>query len=201
MFIAEKSGLMDYQTALEYQNKLVYLRQNGLKTDYFLLLEHDHVFTTGKGANKENILDKNIPVITTNRGGDLTYHGPGQLIGYIILDLRQKNLDLHSYLRSIEQLIMETVKKLDIEAYQIPGLTGVWAENKKIASIGIGIKKGITMHGFALNVNTDLSYFSKINPCGLSSDNISSLGKIKNKKFNMEKIQDLFIEKFPVIFL
>lgn len=200
MFIAEKLGLIDYQKALDYQNELVYLKQNGLQSDYFLLLEHNHVFTMGKGTNKSNILDKNISIIITNRGGDLTYHGPGQLIGYIILDLKSKNLDLNIYLRKIEELIVEVLRILDIEAYRIQNLTGIWVENKKIASIGIGVKKGITMHGFALNVNPDLSYFSKINPCGLSPNNISSLSKIKNKDFNFEIIQELFIEKFPDIF-
>ena len=197
MLISEKLGLIDYQQALEYQNKLVYLKQNGLQTDYFLLLEHNHVFTMGKGANKNNILDKNISVLVTNRGGDLTYHGPGQIIGYIILDLKLKNLDVHSYLRKIETLIIEVLDKLNINAYRINGLTGIWTENKKIASIGIAIKKSITMHGFALNVNTDLSYFFKINPCGLSPDNISSLSKIKNKSFDLEIIQELFIETIP----
>jgi len=200
MFIIEKLGLIDFQKALKYQNKLVSLKQNGLKTNYFLLMEHDHVFTMGKGADLKNILDKNISAVVTNRGGDITYHGPGQLIGYIILDLRSDKFDIYGFLRYIELLIIGVLKKLDINAYQIEGLRGVWAENKKLVSIGVGVKKGITMHGFALNVNPDLSYFSKINPCGLDSKSISSIAELKKMNFPMKTVQNLFIEQFPEFF-
>ncbi|MDD3014365.1 MAG: lipoyl(octanoyl) transferase LipB [Candidatus Gastranaerophilales bacterium] len=200
MFKVEKLGLIDFQKALEYQNKLVSLKQKGSKTNYFLMMEHEHVFTMGKGADLKNILDKNIPVIVTNRGGDITYHGPGQLTGYIIFDLRSDKFDIHGFLRYIELLIIGVLNKLDIDAYQIEGLRGVWAENKKVASIGIGVKKGITMHGFALNVNPDLSYFSKINPCGLNSSCISSITELKKSVFSMETLFELFIKEFPEYF-
>jgi lipoyl(octanoyl) transferase len=200
MFIIEKLGLIDFYKALEYQNKLVFLKHNGLKANFFLLMEHNHVFTMGKGANLKNIIDKDISVTVTNRGGDITYHGPGQLIGYIIFDLRSGEFDVHGFLRYIELLIISVLKKLDINAYQIEGLRGVWAENKKIASIGIGVKRGITMHGFALNVNPDLTYFSKINPCGLDSNDISSIAELKQENFPIKTLYKLFIEEFPAFF-
>jgi len=200
MFKIEKLGLIDFQKALEYQNKLVSLKQNGSKINYFLMMEHEHVFTMGKGANLKNILDKNISTIVTNRGGDITYHGPGQLTGYIILDLRSNKFDLYGFLSYIELLIINVLEKLDINAYQIEGLRGVWAEGKKVASIGIGVKKGITMHGFALNVNPDLAYFSKIKPCGLDSKNISSIAELKKENFTVETVQELFIQQFPEFF-
>jgi len=198
MFKIENLGLIDFNKALDYQNKLVFLKQNGLKTDYFLLMEHNHVFTTGKCADARNILDKNIPITITNRGGDITYHGPGQLIGYIILDLKSSKFDVHDFLRHIELLIINTLKKIDINACKIDGLTGVWVEDKKIASIGIGVKKGITMHGFALNVNTDLSYFSKINPCGLDAGIITSIARIKKANINMEMIKEMFMSELKL---
>lgn len=197
MFKIETLGLVDYQKALEYQNKLVYLKQNGLKTNFFLLLEHDHIYTMGKGANLKNILDDSIPVIVTNRGGDITYHGPGQLIGYIIFDLKSDKFDIHTFIRRIELLIISVLKKLDIDAYQADSLTGVWAENKKLASIGVGVKKGITMHGFALNVNPDLSYFLKINPCGLDSIFLSSIAELKKIDISLQTVQEMFIKEFP----
>ena len=200
MWKIKKLGKIGYQEALEYQNHLVKLKQDGLKDNFLLLLEHYPIFTMGKGADKNNVLDKNIPVIVINRGGDLTYHGPGQLIGYIIIDLKTQNYDLHQYLRKIEELLIETLKEIDIQAYRIDKLTGVWANSRKLASIGIGIKKGITMHGFALNINPDLSYFSKINPCGLNSSLISSIKELKNSPISLVNIENLIIKNFFNIF-
>jgi lipoyl(octanoyl) transferase len=154
----------------------------------------------GKGADLKNILDKDILAVVTNRGGDITYHGPGQLVGYIILDLRSDKFDIYGFLRYIELLIVSVLNKLDIDAYQVEGLRGVWAENKKVASIGVGVKKGITMHGFALNINPDLSYFSKINPCGLDSKKISSISELKKRDFDIKTVQKLFVEQFPEFF-
>lgn len=191
-FKVEKLGLIDYQDALDYQHELVDRKQKGDKSDYLLLLEHNHVFTMGKGANLDNILDKNIPVIATNRGGDLTYHGPGQLVGYFIVDLKTANTDIHSHIRSIENLIINVLGKININAYTIPGLTGVWCEGKKIASIGIGVKRGITMHGFALNVCPDLSNFHKINPCGLLPENVCSLKELTGSEVSINLLENLF---------
>lgn len=193
-------GRIEYQKALEYQLELVNLKQNGLETDYLLLLEHDPVFTMGKGANPDNILDKNIPVVITNRGGDLTYHCPGQLVGYIIMDLKKRNIDIHSFIRKIEFIIIKALSYLDIQAYTLEGLTGVWAEGRKLASIGIGVKRGITMHGFAININSDLSNFYKINPCGLSAEKISSIELIRNEKISFDLARNLLIKSFCLIY-
>lgn len=200
MWKIEKLGKIDYLTALDYQNQHVQFKQNGMKEDFLLLLEHEPIFTMGKGADKRNILDTTIPVITTNRGGDLTYHGPGQIVGYVIMDLNRNKTDLHKYLRQIEGLIISVLENLDIQAYRIDGLTGVWAEGKKLASIGIGVKKGITMHGFALNINPDLSYFYRINPCGLDSSLISSVKELKNINIPVEYVESLVIKEFFKIF-
>ena len=200
MFQIKKLGLINYDAALEYQKRLVSLKHNGLNDDFFLLLEHNHIFTMGKGANRNNILDKNIAVTITNRGGDVTYHGPGQLIGYIIMDLKSKNTDIHQYIRKIEDLIIEVLEELDINAHRNTGFTGVWVEDRKIASIGIGVKKSITMHGFALNVNSDLLQFSRINPCGLNSKVITSIKELKGSSIFFEEVENLFIKKFADIF-
>lgn len=195
-----KLGKIEYLKALEYQLNLVNLKQKSLKDEFLILLEHPDTYTMGKGADKNNILDKNIPIIVTNRGGDITYHGQGQMICYIIMNLKSKNLDLHEYLRKIESVIIKTLKKLNINAYRIQGLSGVWAENKKLASIGIGVKKGITMHGFSLNINTDLKKFYKINPCGLKPEMISSVKELKKKHISFKHIESLLLESFTEVF-
>lgn len=201
MWQIQKLGLIDYQEALELQLELVDKKQQGLKDNFFLLCEHPPVFTRGKGSKENNILNKNNPVIMTNRGGDLTYHEPGQLIGYIIFDLKAEKYNVKTYLDKIEQLIINTLAKMDIQAQKHHELVGVWVGDKKIASIGIGIKKGITMHGFALNINNDLGGFSSINPCGLHSSVMTSVKKIKGKEFPLTEIQDIMISEFDKISL
>lgn len=197
MWKIEKLGKIDYQKAYEYQLSLV---ERKLKENYFLLCEHPPVFTRGKGSKEINILDKNIPVIMTNRGGDLTYHEPGQLVGYIILDLRVEKLSVKTYLNKIENLIINTLARINIEAREHHDLVGVWVGEKKIASIGIGIKKGITMHGFALNINNNMEGFSRINPCGLNHEIMTSVKEIKDEEISLELVQDLMIEEFYKIF-
>lgn len=206
MWNIKKLGKIDYQKAYELQISLVEKQiLNQVQNDktaekHFLLCEHDPVFTRGKGSKEINILDKNIPVVMTNRGGDLTYHEPGQLVGYIILDLKNNKLSVKAYLDKVEKLIINTLARLDIEAREHDDLVGVWVGEKKIASIGIGIKKGIVMHGFALNVNNDMKGFSRINPCGLSPEIMTSVKTIKSKEISLNFIQDLMIEEFYKIF-
>lgn len=200
MWRIQKLNKIDYQKAYEYQLSLAEKKQAGYTENYFLLAEHPPVFTRGKGSKETNILDKAIPVIMTNRGGDLTYHEPGQLVGYIILDLKAEKLTVKAYLQKIEKLIINTLAKIGIEAQEHPDLVGVWVKDKKIASIGIGIKKGITMHGFALNINNSMEGFSRINPCGLSADIMTSVKKLKKEEISPELIQNLMIEEFYKIF-
>jgi lipoyl(octanoyl) transferase len=171
----QQLGRVDYGAALELQQKLAAERKRGLICDQLLLIEHPHVITLGRNGHMENllagdhVLDRaGISFYPTDRGGDITYHGPGQLVGYPILDLREWKRDVGAYVRAIEQVIIDTLADFGISAGRIPKLTGVWVDECKIAAIGVHISRWVTSHGFALNVSTDLSYFHYIVPCGLT---------------------------------
>ncbi len=168
-------GRIGYGKAFELQQQLVAERKQGQIGDQLLLLEHPHVVTLGRNGRMENLLASGeilsragVSFYPTDRGGDITYHGPGQLVGYPILDLREWKRDVVGYVRAIEQVIIDTLADYGIDAGRIPKLTGVWVEERKIAAIGVHISRWVTSHGFALNVNTDLSYFQYIVPCGLT---------------------------------
>ena len=168
-------GRTDYGTALELQRQLIAERQQGLIPDQLLLLEHPHVITLGRNGKAGNVLASaevlsraGIAFYPTDRGGDVTYHGPGQLVGYPIVDLREWQRDVGAYVRAVEQAIIDTLADYGISAGRIPKLTGVWVDDCKIAAIGVHISRWVTSHGFALNVSTDLSYFQYIVPCGLT---------------------------------
>src|SRR5581483_9288969 len=159
-------GRIGYAGALELQQELIAERKAGRIDDQLLLLEHPHVITLGRNGHMENLLASDeileragITFYPTDRGGDVTYHGPGQLVGYPILDLKEWKRDVGAYVRAIEQTIIETLADFGIVAGRIPKLTGVWVEGRKIAAIGVHLSRWVTSHGFALNVNTDLSYF------------------------------------------
>ena len=168
-------GRMRYSEAYALQQRLVEQRKRGLIPDQFLIVEHPHVVTMGRNGRHENLLaDENllsragIEFHHTDRGGDVTYHGPGQIVGYPILDLREWKRDVVAYVRSVEQLIIDALAQFDIDAGREPAMTGVWVDGRKIAAIGVHISRWVTSHGFALNVSTDLSYFQYIVPCGLT---------------------------------
>jgi len=168
-------GRIDYASALELQQRLASDRKQGLIPDQLLLLEHPHVITLGRNGHLENLLaDREILAragigfYPTDRGGDVTYHGPGQLVGYPILDLRDWKRDVGAYVRAVEETIIATLSEYGIAAGRIPKLTGVWVGESKIAAIGVHLSRWVTSHGFALNVSTDLSYFQYIVPCGLT---------------------------------
>ena len=168
-------GRTDYGQALELQRQLAAERQQGLIPDQFLLLEHPHVITMGRNGKAGNVLASaevlsraGVAFYPTDRGGDVTYHGPGQLVGYPIIDLREWHRDVGAYVRAVEQTIIDTLADYGISAGRIPKLTGVWVDDSKIAAIGVLISRWVTSHGFALNVSTDLSYFQYIVPCGLT---------------------------------
>ena len=168
-------GRIDYAKALELQQDLARQRKQGQIGDQLLLLEHAHVITLGRNGRMENLLAgeevlrrAGISFYPTNRGGDVTYHGPGQLVGYPILDLREWKRDVIGYVRAIEQVIIDTLAEFGITAGRIPKLTGVWVEGRKIAAIGVHLSRWVTSHGFALNVSTNLTYFQYIIPCGLT---------------------------------
>ena len=174
-------GRMSFADALALQEQLVAdKRCDQSLGDELLLLEHDPVYTIGRTPNQSSLRGAAhlpYPLFPINRGGQATYHGPGQLIGYPIIDLRRCGQDLHRYLRWLEDLLVETLAELGIAATTRNGLTGVWVENRKIASIGVGIRHWITMHGFALNVCGDLSPFSQIVPCGIANVTMTSIEK------------------------
>jgi lipoyl(octanoyl) transferase len=168
-------GRMDYGRALELQQQIAARRKQGLGPDHLLLLEHPHVITMGRNGHLENLLASEeilsgagIAFYSTDRGGDVTYHGPGQLVGYPILDLREWKRDVGAYVRAVEQTIIDTLADYGIAAGRIPKLTGVWVGERKIAAIGVHLSRWVTSHGFALNVSTDLTYFQYIVPCGLT---------------------------------
>ena len=168
-------GRIDYTAALQLQQQLAGQRKQGLVPDHLLLLEHPHVITLGRNGHMENLLAgeqilerAGIAFYPTDRGGDVTYHGPGQLVGYPILDLRDWQRDVGAYVRALEQAIIDTLADYGIEGGRIPKLTGVWVGEKKIAAIGVHLSRWVTSHGFALNVSTDLTYFQYIVPCGLT---------------------------------
>ncbi len=166
---------MDYGAALELQQRLTAQRKQGLISDQLLLLEHGHVVTLGRNGHMENLLASDeileragISFYPTDRGGDVTYHGPGQLVGYPILDLRDWKRDVGAYVRGVEQAIIDTLAEFGIAGERVAKLTGVWVDGRKIAAIGVHLSRWVTSHGFALNVSTDLSYFHYIVPCGLT---------------------------------
>ena len=168
-------GVVPYGEALELQRAAARARLEGrLDQDLLILLEHPPVVTTGRSTNVENLLlgkdalaARGIELFDVERGGDVTFHGPGQLVGYPILDLRRHKEDLHWYLRRVEQVLIDALGTLDISAERNPGKTGVWTKGRKIASIGVHARQWVTWHGFALNVTTDLSYFDVMVPCGI----------------------------------
>ena len=177
-------GRTDYRMAWDKQLELVDQRKAGTSPDTLVFTEHEPVYTIGArpGAEKhlvwtEQILrQQGIEVVKTNRGGDITYHGPGQIVGYPIISLQEKR-DLHAYLRMLEEVLIRSVAHFGIEAGRREGKTGIWIEDRKIAAIGVAVKSWITYHGFALNVNPDLSHFAGIVPCGITDGTVTSLEK------------------------
>lgn len=172
-----EAGTVGYRDALEWQRRLADDRIAGrLDHDILLLLEHPPVVTLGRNSHQAHLLARDgVDVFEVERGGDVTFHGPGQLVGYPIIDLKSYKQDLHWYLRTLEQALIDALAILDIRAEQNPGLTGVWTCGRKIASIGIHVKQWVTWHGFALNVTTDLAQFGRIVPCGIQGVEMTSV--------------------------
>jgi lipoate-protein ligase B len=195
-------GQMDYLAALQLQERLVERKQREVLPDILIFVEHAHVYTLGRGGKESNVLvPGEVPVIRTNRGGDVTYHGPGQLVVYPIIDLRSKlRKDVHRYLRNLELSAIQTLKDFDIESARRPPYTGIWTGDKKIASIGIAVRRAITYHGLALNVNTDLSYFKRIIPCGLPWADVTSMDTELGSEQNLAEVRERFLHNFAEIF-
>jgi lipoyl(octanoyl) transferase len=201
-------GLVPYADAVELQAALVARRRAGETPDTLLLLEHPHVITLGSGAHDENVLvspderaERGIELYATGRGGDVTYHGPGQLVGYPILDLKPDRCDLHRYLRDLEQVLIEVLGFYGLAADRKDGLTGVWVGGRKLAAIGVRVSSGwITSHGFALNVNTDLSMFGTIVPCGIRDHDVGSIAGELGRPVEMEEVERVVVERMAAVF-
>jgi lipoyl(octanoyl) transferase len=175
-----RPGVVPYGEALEIQNQLRHRRADGLIDDVLLLLTHPPVFTLGRSGRAEHLLTSRpgIDLVRTNRGGDITYHGPGQVVGYLILDLTELYMDLRRLFRDIEAAIIEALETFGIGAGHDERYTGVWVGRDKIAAIGLGVRRWVTMHGFALNVGGDLAAFDAIMPCGLTDRGITSMARL-----------------------
>ena len=197
-------GFKKYKSVLSLQKKLQKQRIAGNINDTLILVEHEPVYTLGKNSNRDHLLqsrDKSVEVYNTERGGEVTFHGPGQLVGYPILDLRNYKKSVSWYMRTLEELTIKVLKEFDIKGSRIKGLTGVWVENKKIAAQGVRISRWVTMHGFSINVCPQLSYYDGIIPCGIFDYDVTSMEKCLNKKLSVKKIKNSVSEIFLELFI
>jgi lipoate-protein ligase B len=195
-------GLVDYAAALELQNAVVAARLRDAIGDTLLLMEHPHVFTLGRGADASYIFNAptDVPIYRVSRGGQVTYHGPGQLIGYPIVKLTSARRDVSRYLRRLEQALIGALREFGIEAGRRDGMTGVWAGPRKIGSIGVGIRRWVTLHGFALNVTTDLAYFDAIIPCGIEGCRMTSIAALGHPQVTVAQFADAIERSFAEAF-
>ena len=192
-------GLSPFKEVWDLQKELVKKRQNGQIKDTLILAEHEPVYTLGKNANENHILQnspRDVKTYQIERGGDVTYHGPGQLVGYPIIDLHNYNKSISCYMRSLEQLIIDTLAEFRVTAERKDGLTGVWVGDEKIAALGVRVTRWITMHGFALNVSPDLTYYSGIIPCGIFEYGVTSMAKLLTDEVAVDSVKQVLIEKF-----
>ena len=197
-------GKRSYGEVWNLQKKMQIKRMAGEIDDLLILVEHDPVYTLGKNADVNHLLqsrDRTIEVFNVERGGDITFHGPGQLVGYPIIDLANYKKSVSWYMHSLEQLTIEVLSEFDISAKRVKGLTGVWVGDKKIAAQGVRLTRWVTMHGFSINVNTDLSYYNGIIPCGIFDRGVTSIEELLGSNQKMEKIRTLVIDKFNQIFM
>jgi lipoyl(octanoyl) transferase len=200
-------GMIDYKDAWDLQKNIFDLRLRNEINDTLFLLEHPHTYTLGKVAEKENLISSEVQlkelgvsVYEIDRGGDITYHGPGQIVGYPIIKLSDWKEDTHLYLRGLEEVIIQTCAEYGLITERNPKHTGVWIGERKIAAIGIKISRWITMHGFAFNVNTDLNYFGGIIPCGIKDKDVTSLQRELGREIELDKVKDKLIKNFQKIF-
>lgn len=199
------AGRLSYNDALELQLKTQKQRMENKINDTIIFVEHNHVITTGRRDQSHNIIvdpeEVGAEYVQTNRGGEVTYHGPGQIVGYIILDIYEYGKGIRGYITDIEEVFIKLLKeKYSIEAYRDTEHRGVWINNAKITAVGIAINSGITMHGFAFNVNTDLECFKWIVPCGIQGREVESLERLTGKPLNMKTVQDQVLESFKNVF-
>lgn len=202
-------GVIGYQDALDLQHQLVEDRKAGRVGDHLLLLQHPPVITLGVRTRNdrshvlqtpEALASQGIELFETGRGGDVTYHGPGQLVGYPILDLKPDRCDVHRYVRDLEEVLIRTVAAFGIDAGRVAGLTGIWVGSEKLAAIGVRISRWVTSHGFALNVNTNLDHFRLIVPCGITDKGVTSMERLLSRKVPMVEVEDEVTRQFATSF-
>jgi lipoyl(octanoyl) transferase len=202
-------GIVAYGDALDLQQSLVAKRKSGAIPDQLLLLEHPPVITLGVKARNDRshilatadeLATEGVEVFESGRGGDVTYHGPGQLVGYPILDLRPDRCDVHRYVRDLEEVLIRAVRRYGIESTRSAGLTGTWVGDRKIAAIGVRIARWVTSHGFALNVSTNLARFGLIVPCGLSDKGVTSIEQLASGPVTMASVQNTISDAFSEVF-
>ena len=202
-------GRVPYADALTLQRQLVEERRAGRIGDVLLLVEHPHVLTLGvRGdggrshiiAPAERLAALDVAVHETGRGGDITYHGPGQLVGYPIIDLKPDRCDVHRYVRDLEEVLIRVATDYGIAAERVTGLTGVWVNGEKLAAIGVRIARWITSHGFALNVSTDLDFFKLIVPCGIADRGVTSLAALLGRPLDVRAVEDQIVSHFEEVF-
>ena len=197
-------GLQPYWDVWQFQKEMQLKRIHDEIDDTLILVEHDPVYTLGKNADENHLLqsrNKSVDVFNIERGGDITFHGPGQLVGYPILDLSNYKKSVSWYMRTLEYITIDVLKEYGIKAKRTEGLTGVWVGDEKIAALGVRISRWVTMHGFALNVNPDLSFYDGIIPCGIFHCGVTSMEQLLGKKQDMEEVKKTVIEKFNHHFL
>lgn len=201
-------GRVPYADALELQSELVAARRAGEIPDTLLLLEHPHVITLGSSADAADVLvgskereRAGIELYEVGRGGGVTYHGPGQLVGYPILDLKPDRKDLHAYLRDLEEVLIRVAGAFGVTAVRRPGLTGVWTASGKLAAIGVRVaSQWITSHGVAINVASDLSFFDRIVPCGIQGEAVTSLERELGRAVDIEEVAEMLVQRFSDVF-
>ena len=203
--LVQRLGLVDYESALAIQKKTELAVKNGIQPDTLLLLEHPHTLTIGRRGDsssifldQEQLRSRNVTLFETNRGGKVTYHGLGQVVGYPIINLSPDREDVHRYVRDLEEVLIRTMSDFGIRAFRIDGLTGVHTERGKIAAIGVHIARWVTTHGFALNVNTDLSYFNLIIAC--DGEPVTSMEDLLGRETDLSAVQDQIAAHFADVF-
>src|SRR2546423_5752651 len=201
----ERLGRVDYATALDLQKQTERAGLTGAQPDTLLLIEHPHTLTLGRRSAQNGIISpdevlksRGLTIFETNRGGKTTYHGPGQIVGYPIINLSPDREDVHRYARELEEVLIRALRDFDIKAFRIKGLTGAHTERGKVAAIGVHIARWVTTHGFALNVNTDLSYFDLIVAC--DGEPVTSMKELLGRKIEMSAVEDRIIERFAEVF-
>jgi lipoyl(octanoyl) transferase len=194
-------GLIPYETAWKYQRELHAQRLAGDIPDTLVLLEHPPVYTFGKNSDRSNLIDPlDAEVIQSDRGGDITWHGPGQLVGYPIINLEEHKKSVSWYMRNLEEVIISTLKDFEISGDRISGMTGVWVGNQKICAMGVRLSRWVTMHGFALNVRPDMSYFNGMIPCGIKGKGVVSMKDLLGKEIEIEDVIPPLIQAFRSVF-